>query len=233
MGDIPEYLPFRLVGISEKELFEDLYVDDEDITDISDAENIPSDTESLVEETYDPENEENPNYVNKGSDMVVFRIENTNVNAPPLNQNDEITNYQIGRYISSNEAVWRIFVFPIHERDPAFIHLAVHLENGQRVYFTNDTALDRAINPPKITLTEFFELCNRPSQVNIQDEIESVLTSTAANEDFLKMPGPSGINIQDVALTSMSVPHPKLSPSVGSQTPKFLSASSPRKMNLR
>ncbi|XP_074108457.1 uncharacterized protein LOC141533462 [Cotesia typhae] len=78
-----------------------------------------------------------------------------------LNQNDEITNYQIGRYISSNEAVWHIFGFPIHERDPAVIHLAVHLEIGQRVYFTNDTALDRAINPPKTTLTEFFELCNR------------------------------------------------------------------------
>ncbi|XP_073990924.1 uncharacterized protein [Rhodnius prolixus] len=67
-------------------------------------------------------------YVNKGSDMAVFRIENNNVHSPPLNQNDEITNYQIGRYISSNEAVW---------------------------------PLDHAINPPKTTLTEFFELCNR------------------------------------------------------------------------
>ncbi|XP_050340140.1 uncharacterized protein LOC126766383 [Bactrocera neohumeralis] len=53
-------------------------------------------------------------YVNKGSDMAVFRIENTNVHSPPLNQNDEITNYQIDRYVSSNEAVWRIFGFPIH-----------------------------------------------------------------------------------------------------------------------
>lgn len=83
-------------------------------------------------------------YVNKESDMAVFRIENNNVHSPPLNQNDEITNYQIGRYISSNEAVWRIFGFPIHERDPAVIHLTVHLENDQRVYFTNDTALDHA-----------------------------------------------------------------------------------------
>lgn len=100
-------------------------------------------------------------YVNKGSDMAVFRVENTNVNAPPVNNNDEITLYQMGRYISSNEAVWRVFGFPIHERDPAVIHLAVHLENGQRVFFTTDTAIDRAINPPKTTLIEFFELCNR------------------------------------------------------------------------
>ncbi|XP_049819697.1 uncharacterized protein LOC126264710 isoform X1 [Aethina tumida] len=96
-------------------------------------------------------------YVHKGSDMAVFRVENTNVNAPPVNKNNEITLYQIGRYISSNEAAWRIFGFPIHERDPA----AVHLENGQRVFFTNKTAIDRAINPPKTTLIAFFELCNR------------------------------------------------------------------------
>ncbi|XP_044595860.1 uncharacterized protein LOC123272904 [Cotesia glomerata] len=100
-------------------------------------------------------------YVHKGSDMAVFRVENTNVNAPPVNKNDEITLYQIGRYISSNEAAWRIFGFPIHERDPAVVQLAIHLKNGQRVFFTNETAIDRAINPPKTTLTAFFELCNR------------------------------------------------------------------------
>ncbi|GFX39485.1 ATP-dependent DNA helicase [Trichonephila clavipes] len=95
-------------------------------------------------------------YVHKGSDMAVFRVENTNVNAPPVNKNDEITLYQIGRYISSNEAAWRIFGFPIHERDPAVVQLAIHLENGQRVFFTNETAIDRAINPPKTTLTAFL-----------------------------------------------------------------------------
>ncbi|GBP65088.1 Down syndrome cell adhesion molecule homolog [Eumeta japonica] len=64
--------------------------------------------------------------------MAVFRVENTNVNAPPVNKNDEITLYQIGRYISSNEAAWRIFGFPIHERDPAVVQLAIHLENDIR-----------------------------------------------------------------------------------------------------
>jgi hypothetical protein len=53
-------------------------------------------------------------YVNKGSDIAVFRIENTNVNTPLLNNNDEITLYELGRYISSKEAVWRIFGFSIH-----------------------------------------------------------------------------------------------------------------------
>jgi hypothetical protein len=65
-------------------------------------------------------------YVTKGSDVAVigFGAENSN---------DEITQYQMGRYVSSsNEAFWRIVSFPIHERHPTVVHLAVHLENGQR-----------------------------------------------------------------------------------------------------
>ena len=70
-------------------------------------------------------------YVNKGSDAAMFALQETNIH-------DEITQYEIGRYISSNEAFWRIFGFPIHERHPAIQQLAVHLENGQRIYFTKE-----------------------------------------------------------------------------------------------
>lgn len=90
-------------------------------------------------------------YVNKGSDMAVFGVAE--------NRNDEITQYQMGRYISSNEAVWRILSFPIHNRNPAVVHLAVHLENGQRVYFTTDNAQQIAERPPSTTLLSFFDLC--------------------------------------------------------------------------
>ena len=45
-------------------------------------------------------------------------------------QVDEISDYQNARYVSSNEAAWRILEFPIHERDPLVQQLAVHLENG-------------------------------------------------------------------------------------------------------
>ncbi|GFQ97773.1 uncharacterized protein LOC104236095 [Trichonephila clavata] len=48
-------------------------------------------------------------YVNKGSDMAVFGAENTTASF------DKVTQYQLGRYISSNEAVWRILSFSIHE----------------------------------------------------------------------------------------------------------------------
>ncbi|XP_026476423.1 uncharacterized protein LOC113382080 [Ctenocephalides felis] len=91
-------------------------------------------------------------YINKGSDMAMFAVAKTN---------DEVSEYQMGRYVSSNEAIWRIFSFPIHERHPSVVHLAVHLENGQRVYFNPVNAVDRAAHPPPTTLTSFFSICQR------------------------------------------------------------------------
>lgn len=70
--------------------------------------------------------------------MAIFEVQN-------INKNDEIARYQMGRYISSNEAIWHILSFPIHERDPA----VQHLENGQRVYFTEENVLQRAFEAPQ------------------------------------------------------------------------------------
>ncbi|XP_024892751.1 uncharacterized protein LOC112467995 [Temnothorax curvispinosus] len=89
-------------------------------------------------------------YVNKGSDQATFALEN---------KRDEVKLYESGRYISSSEAVWRILAFPIHERYPAVFHLAVHLENGQRVYFNSKNLVERISNPLQTTLLAFFELC--------------------------------------------------------------------------
>ncbi|GBP65295.1 hypothetical protein EVAR_48001_1 [Eumeta japonica] len=68
-------------------------------------------------------------------------------------------NFQMGRYVSTNEALWRLLSFQIHERYPTVVHLAVHLENGQRVYFTEANAAQRAERPPSTTLTSFFAMC--------------------------------------------------------------------------
>ena len=70
---------------------------------------------------------------------------------------------QSGRYISSNEAVWRILSFPIHKRSPDVVHLAVHLQNGQRVYFPETNVQQRALNPPDTKFTGFFSLCKNDS----------------------------------------------------------------------
>ncbi|GFX07198.1 uncharacterized protein TNCV_2424031 [Trichonephila clavipes] len=88
-------------------------------------------------------------YVNKRTDQATFSVEDQ----------DEVTRYESGRYISSSEAAWRILCFPVHERFPPVMNLSVHLEIGQRVYFTEDNAIHKIINPQKTTLMAFFELC--------------------------------------------------------------------------
>ena len=89
-------------------------------------------------------------YVNKGSDQPMFGLER---DGTAIN---EVQRYVLGRYISSNEAIWRILDFSIHERYPTFVHLSVHLENGQRAYCTEDNLHERANEPPKTTWTAFF-----------------------------------------------------------------------------
>lgn len=81
------------------------------------------------------------------------------------NSLDEISSFQCGRYLSSSEAVWRLLNFPIHERYPTVIHLAVHTEEGQRVFFRNDQSLTQLVDgPPKATtLTAFFDICKTDS----------------------------------------------------------------------
>jgi len=88
-------------------------------------------------------------YINKGSDQATFSVRNAH---------DEVENYLNGRYISTLEAVWRLLEFPIHERNPTIVHLVVHLENGQRVYLSSEDVRQVVENPPKTTLTAFFDL---------------------------------------------------------------------------
>nr|XP_053619327.1 uncharacterized protein LOC128680307 [Plodia interpunctella] len=61
-------------------------------------------------------------YINKGSDQAIFNFRSTE-HANPV---DEVQTYQSGRYVSSNEAVWRLLGFPLHERHPTVTHLGVH-----------------------------------------------------------------------------------------------------------
>ncbi|XP_045453744.1 uncharacterized protein LOC123663048 [Melitaea cinxia] len=83
------------------------------------------------------------------SDQATFSLHSTN----------EVEQFQSGRYICSSEALWRIMSFNIHERAPTVTHLAVHLENGQRVYFTENNVNDIVNNPRDTTLTAFLKLC--------------------------------------------------------------------------
>ncbi|XP_075719762.1 uncharacterized protein LOC142760457 [Rhinoderma darwinii] len=107
-------------------------------------------------------------YVNKGSDQAAFGLERQGRTTDEINRQerqertiDEIDRFQTGRYISSNEAVWQILDFPTHDRYPTVVHLNVHLENEQRVYFTEETATQEVLQPKDTTLTALFKLCQQ------------------------------------------------------------------------
>lgn len=146
-------------------------------------------------------------YINKGSDQATFGVRNPN---------DEVQKYLNGRYISTSEAVWRLLEFPIHDRHPTVLHLAVHLENGQRVYFTAGTARLVAQNPRKTTLLAFFELCNTDdfAKTLLYHEVPQYYTWT--NNTFSRrrhgenVYGHSGIK-KDAALGRVYVVHPSQS----------------------
>ncbi|CAE1313564.1 unnamed protein product [Acanthosepion pharaonis] len=70
---------------------------------------------------------------------------------------DEIQDFLAGRVISSTEGPWHIFSFPIHERFPAIVQLAVHLENDELRYFSAYVAA----RTKDTTLTELFKLCRQ------------------------------------------------------------------------
>eukprot|EP00118_Oscarella_pearsei_P008368 m.42686 g.42686 ORF g.42686 m.42686 type:complete len:215 (+) comp33376_c0_seq1:836-1480(+) len=58
--------------------------------------------------------------------MAVFGLQKEDMN-------DEIKCFQTARYVSTNEAVWRILAFPIHSHHPPIQHLRIHLENKQSI----------------------------------------------------------------------------------------------------
>lgn len=48
----------------------------------------------------------------------------------------EIVHYQMGRYINTNEASWRILRFPLHDRDPAIVFFICPLKKWtMRVFY--------------------------------------------------------------------------------------------------
>ncbi|XP_025205749.1 uncharacterized protein LOC112602051 [Melanaphis sacchari] len=78
------------------------------------------------------------------------------------NANDEVMKFQLGRYVS------------------------FHLENGQRVYFTEANAVQRAERPPATTLTNFFSTCESDpfARTLLYSEIPRYYTWNAASKKF-------------------------------------------------
>ena len=73
---------------------------------------------------------------------------------------DEIKHYVEGRYVSSAEAIWRLFNFELFHAYPAVYRLPIHLPHHEEVRFeASERLVDVAARRPPIThLTGWFKL---------------------------------------------------------------------------
>lgn len=69
---------------------------------------------------------------------------------------DEIKIYYDCRYLSPCEAMWRIFSYDIHYRDPAVERLVFHLLGEQYLLFDNNRTVDDVIDRSSSTYTKFL-----------------------------------------------------------------------------
>ncbi|CAG8731839.1 12882_t:CDS:1, partial [Cetraspora pellucida] len=90
-------------------------------------------------------------------DKAVIEV---NSNILQENQNiNEINQYIEALWISSSEACWRIFGFPMFNMNPSIVHLQLHIPNQQIINFNEKNELIEVLtneNNKKTTLTEYF-----------------------------------------------------------------------------
>ncbi|KAG5565561.1 hypothetical protein RHGRI_001464 [Rhododendron griersonianum] len=97
-------------------------------------------------------------YIYKGHDKIVVDI-NHNEGDVII---DEIKQFQDARWVSAQEAMWRIFEFELYEMYPSVINLPLHLPNKQTVPYGGNQNLENIINSDtasRTMLTEFFKFC--------------------------------------------------------------------------
>ncbi|KAL7120574.1 hypothetical protein ACP275_02G130000 [Erythranthe tilingii] len=100
-------------------------------------------------------------YINKGHDRVTasfYGVEAENY--------DEIKMYYDCRYLSPCEAVWRIFMFDVHLREPAVERLPIHLPNEQIVFFDGDEPLESVVERPHVQRSKFLAWMEANSTYN-------------------------------------------------------------------
>lgn len=101
-------------------------------------------------------------YCLKGYDratmLLTRKTESQGSSIPRVTDNcvDEIKSYLDGRYISASEAVWRIFAFDVHFRNPAVERLPFHLENKQACTYNESEDLQNVELRAKFRPTKFL-----------------------------------------------------------------------------
>jgi hypothetical protein len=88
----------------------------------------------------------------------------------PNQARDEVQDFINSRYISANEAVWRIFEFPTHGRNVAVAILQNHLEGEHSVAVNAALPLaeQTARVEKKTTLTAYFEQNQRNPDLDVK-----------------------------------------------------------------
>ncbi|XP_021754919.1 uncharacterized protein LOC110720220 [Chenopodium quinoa] len=98
------------------------------------------------------------NYVYKGHDIISFNVVQFKDVVPAQ---DEIEQYQSGRWVSPCEAAWRLFGFDMYEMLPPVLPLPVNLPNSQIIQLRPHEQLTLVISDDKRSrtcLTEFFRM---------------------------------------------------------------------------
>ncbi|KAL5537485.1 hypothetical protein UlMin_042343 [Ulmus minor] len=96
-------------------------------------------------------------YIYKGHDRITFYINTDN----DTNNVDEIENFQLARWISPPEAMWRIYGFTLNEMHPLVITLQLHLEDKQLITFRKSENVENVINndfSSRSMLIEYFRM---------------------------------------------------------------------------
>lgn len=109
-------------------------------------------------------------YIYKGHDCTTMAI--------GQNQ-DEIKQYIDSHYVSTSEAVWRLFHYDMHKEKPNVVRLAVHTEQGQFVVFDADAAPEdilAAAGSKNSTLTAYFK-ANADEQRKAEEHPDQAVTT--------------------------------------------------------
>lgn len=81
-------------------------------------------------------------YIHKGHDRASMAIDSPAADTEIV---DEIQEFVDSRYVSTYEALWRIFGFNMHAHSPTVVRLPVHLEDQHQVYFRDEERLDQVM----------------------------------------------------------------------------------------
>ncbi|GET67424.1 uncharacterized protein LOC104885245 [Rhizophagus irregularis DAOM 181602=DAOM 197198] len=89
-------------------------------------------------------------YVYKGHDRATVALSQpdsaSELRSPVKEPIDEIKMYLDARYISSSEAIWRIFHYRMHGRSPSVQRLAIHLPEKQLITFRDNDKLQQVLD---------------------------------------------------------------------------------------